>query len=33
VLLDDCRVNGACECNASGGCGNSAGALCIDLVP
>lgn len=33
ALLNDCRVNGACECNASGGCANAAGAICVDLVP
>lgn len=30
VLLNDCRANGSCECSASG-CGNTAGAVCVDI--
>jgi hypothetical protein len=33
VLLNDCRVNGSCECNTSGGCAKAAGAICVDLIP
>lgn len=31
ILLNDCRANGSCECNSTGGCGNTAGAACVDI--
>lgn len=33
LLSNDCRVNGACDCNTTGGCFNNPGAICVDLVP
>ena len=33
ILLNDGRVNGACECNpTTGECSATAGAVCVDIL-